>query len=211
MKILRIFVIFMTTLLFISVGVAQDTQVGKASYYTAHGHRTSSGIAYHKDSFTCAHRTLPFGTILKVHDLNTDKEVYVKVIDRGPFGRGRVIDLSYAAAKELDILHRGVTSVEITQVDDYTKIPYQADNSVNMPQLQVKSPDGAGYCTLPQWVEKKRKQELAKATARAESNAARRDNVRKLKKDSVPRWKIFDKLSASNEMSETSDPDYIVK
>lgn len=68
----------------------------KASYYANkfHGRKTASGALYHKDSLTCAHKTLPFGTILKVRNPRNDKEVYVKVTDRGPFIKGRTIDLS---------------------------------------------------------------------------------------------------------------------
>ncbi len=89
--------------------------VGKASYYAGkfHGRRTSSGEIYHQDSLTCAHRTLPFGTLLKVRNLKNNREVVVKVTDRGPFIRGRVVDLSRAAAKEIDMISAGVANVEI--------------------------------------------------------------------------------------------------
>lgn len=91
----------------------------KASYYANkfHGKKTASGEIYHKDSLTCAHKTLPFGTILKVRNPRNDKEVYVKVTDRGPFIKGRTIDLSLAAAKKLDLVQRGVATVEFTRVD----------------------------------------------------------------------------------------------
>ena len=83
---------------------AQEPLTGKASYYANkfHGRRTSDGSIYHRDSMTCAHRTLPFGTILKVRNVKNGKEVIVKVNDRGPFCKGRIVDLSYAAARELE-------------------------------------------------------------------------------------------------------------
>lgn len=92
-------------------------QSGKASYYAHkfHGRRTSSGSTYHKDSLTCAHRTLPFGTLLEVRNPKNNKSVIVKVTDRGPFTRNRIIDLSYAAAKELEIIRKGVAHVELKE------------------------------------------------------------------------------------------------
>ena len=92
---------------------------GLASYYANkfHGRRTSSGSTYDKNAYTCAHRTYPFGTMLKVTNLRNNKSTIVKVNDRGPFAHKRIIDLSYAAAKQLGIVSRGVARVELTQVD----------------------------------------------------------------------------------------------
>lgn len=101
--------------LFITDGFAQQT--GKASFY-AHrfqGRKMSSGVPYHRDSLTCAHRTLPFGTILEVINPKNNKKVIVKVTDRGPRYRNRIIDLSYAAAKELGIVNQGIAQVEIKE------------------------------------------------------------------------------------------------
>ena len=87
------------------LAVMAQTQRGKASYYSkrATGARTSSGERLHHDSLTCAHRTYPFGTLLRVTNENNGKEVIVRVTDRGPRGRGRIIDLSYGAARQLGI------------------------------------------------------------------------------------------------------------
>lgn len=79
-----------------------------------HGRRTASGDVYDMNAFTCAHKTLPFGTILKVENPKNGKSVIVKVNDRGPFTRGRHLDLSYAAARELDMLLAGVIPTEVT-------------------------------------------------------------------------------------------------
>lgn len=94
-------------------------QRGKASFYSrqATGARTSSGERLHHRDFTCAHRTHPFGTLLKVKNLSNGKEVVVRVNDRGPFGRGRIVDLSWGAAKALGMLSHGVVPVEVTPVD----------------------------------------------------------------------------------------------
>lgn len=92
-------------------------QSGKASYY-AHrfqGRRMSNGIPYHKDSLTCAHRTFPLGTLLEVRNPKNNKRVIVEVTDRGPFIKSRIIDLSYAAAKELDIVRSGIAQVEVRE------------------------------------------------------------------------------------------------
>ncbi|MBF0965366.1 MAG: septal ring lytic transglycosylase RlpA family protein, partial [Alloprevotella sp.] len=80
---------------------AHAQQKGKATFYSkrATGARTASGERLHHDSLTCAHRTYPFGTLLKVTNLNNGNTVVVRVTDRGPFAKGRIIDLSYAAAK----------------------------------------------------------------------------------------------------------------
>lgn len=90
-----------------------------ASYYADkfHGRKTASGSIYHRDSLTCAHKTLPFGTVLKVTNPHNNKEVIVKVTDRGPFIKGRSIDLSYAAARYIGILSRGISKVQIQQLD----------------------------------------------------------------------------------------------
>lgn len=110
---------------FITVSsVSFSQQKVKASYYADkfHGRKTASGSLYHRDSLTCAHKTLPFGTLLKVVNPRNDKEVYVEVTDRGPFIKGRTIDLSYAAAKELGIIHHGVASVYFSKVENFDGI-----------------------------------------------------------------------------------------
>lgn len=91
-------------------------QRGKASYYAHkfHGRLTSSGRPYHRDSMFCAHRTYPFGTLLKVTNLRNNRSVIVKVVDRGPYAAGRIVDLSYAAAKELGMLSAGIVPVSVS-------------------------------------------------------------------------------------------------
>ncbi len=103
-----------------------QTSRGKASYYSkrATGARAASGARIHHDSLTCAHRSYPFGTLLKVTNLSNGKEVIVKVNDRGPYGRGRIIDLSYGAARELGMLAQGVAMVEVERVESVVP-PYR--------------------------------------------------------------------------------------
>ena len=89
--------------------------VGMASYYGKkfHGRKTANGEIFNMYGYSAAHRTLPFGTILKVINLNNGKSVIVKVNDRGPFKKNRILDLSYAAAKDLAMLQSGTAKVKI--------------------------------------------------------------------------------------------------
>lgn len=85
---------------------------GVAAFYDAnYKGRTASGERYDPSKFTAAHKTLPFGTYLRVTDTRTKRSVVVVVNDRGPFTKGRVIDLSLAAAKELRMTGRGLIKV----------------------------------------------------------------------------------------------------
>jgi peptidoglycan lytic transglycosylase len=84
---------------------------GRASYYAYHGGKTASGQPFSPDALTAAHRTLPFGTRVRVTNIKTKKSVVVVITDRGPFSRKRVLDLSLGAARALDIGNRGVIPV----------------------------------------------------------------------------------------------------
>jgi rare lipoprotein A len=86
-----------------------DVQEGEASYYAdmLDGNSTASGVPYDKDAMTAAHRSLPFGTKVKVTYLKTEQSVEVVINDRGPHVKGRIIDLSGAAAKALGLVEDG--------------------------------------------------------------------------------------------------------
>lgn len=88
---------------------------GKASWYGArhHGKRTASGERFDKNALTAAHRTLPFGSRVQVTNLRNRRSVVVRINDRGPHGRGRLIDLSHRAARELGMLDTGVAPVRV--------------------------------------------------------------------------------------------------
>ncbi len=92
---------------------------GYASWYGKkfHGHRTSSGEPYDMFKMTAAHKTLPLPTYVRVTRVDTGRSVVVRVNDRGPFHKGRIIDLSYAAAARLDMLGAGSAMVEISAID----------------------------------------------------------------------------------------------
>jgi len=94
------------------------TKVTTASWYGPglHGHPTSSGEVYNQQALTAASPTLPLGSHARVTNLKTGKSVVVRINDRGPFKRGRGIDLSHAAAKRIGIDHRGIAKVAVTRV-----------------------------------------------------------------------------------------------
>jgi rare lipoprotein A len=88
-----------------------DAETGRAAFYS--GGRTASGEITGPNGLTAAHRTLPFGTRVLVTNHHNGKTVVVRIVDRGPYGRGRIIDLSRAAARELDMISAGTAIVSI--------------------------------------------------------------------------------------------------
>lgn len=92
------------------------TQRGMATWYGSHGGSTASGERMKPSAMTAAHRTLPFDTRVKVTHQKTGRSVVVRINDRGPYGKGRIIDLSPAAAKQLGIVDEGVAPVVIEVV-----------------------------------------------------------------------------------------------
>jgi len=97
-----------------------EAQVGVASYYAGswHGRRTASGERFDMHELTAAHRTLPFGTRVRVTNLNNGREVIVRINDRGPWKKKRVIDVSYAAARKLGMIGPGTAKVRLDIVAD---------------------------------------------------------------------------------------------
>ena len=97
-------------------------QIGKASWYgqAFQGRRTATGEAFDMNSLTCAHRTLPLGSWLRVTNLRNKKSTFVRVNDRGPYtsNANTIVDLSYAAAQRLGLLGNGKVSVEQVRADD---------------------------------------------------------------------------------------------
>jgi rare lipoprotein A len=93
-------------------------QVGIASFYSDrfHGRRTANGERYDKEGLTAVHPNLPFGTVIRVVNLQNDRAVEVRVNDRGRLRRGRILDLSRRAARELGFVHSGLASVELEVV-----------------------------------------------------------------------------------------------
>jgi rare lipoprotein A len=95
----------------------RDAAQGLASYYRFHGRRTASGETFSNNELTAAHRTLPFGTRLRVTNVATGQTVTVRVNDRGPFIPGRVVDVSHSAAEALGMTQQGVAKVKLDVVE----------------------------------------------------------------------------------------------
>jgi rare lipoprotein A len=119
------FILTVITFLFIGISqplFAQDNdqiQEGPASWYGSkyHGRKTSSGERYNKEAMTAAHKTLPFGTKVKVTNLANNESVILRINDRGPFVGNRIIDVSEAAARKLEMRGAGIARVEVEVLD----------------------------------------------------------------------------------------------
>ena len=169
--------------------------VGDATYYgnKFHGRRTSDGSRYHKDSLTCAHRTLPFGTYLKVRNPKNGQEVVVKVTDRGPFRKGAIVDLSYAAAKEIGIVQAGVARVEVMEVAAPSGENGGMGGSL-LPELQLLDPVTGKYYTASEWAERGEKD---RARAKVDGAKAFRTRYLSQTQKEQPRWRVLnDKMTA---------------
>lgn len=147
--------IYVTTLtLIISFTALAQSQSGKASFYSKSfsGRKTASGERLHHDSLTCAHRTYPFGTMLLVTNPANGNKVTVRVTDRGPYVKGRIIDLSVRAAKELGIIAQGIAPVIVEKIDE-SIIPFKPADYISKPELDLSTNDGSD--SKPIWVELK--------------------------------------------------------
>lgn len=127
-------------------------QRGKATFYTRKwdGRKTASGERLYNDSLVCAHKTHKFGTLLKVKNPANGKECVVKVIDRGPYVKGRIIDLSIRAARELGILSQGVAVVEVSVYKPPTEVPYKPE-AIDLPEIELELESTTGESIVPQW------------------------------------------------------------
>ena len=94
-------------------------QEGRASYYGGrfHGRTTANGESFNKNALTAAHPSLPFGSKVRVTNLNNKKSVIVRINDRGPYAKGRIIDLSEQAARGINMLQSGVVRVQIERLE----------------------------------------------------------------------------------------------
>jgi rare lipoprotein A len=95
--------------------IPESAETGLASWYghPYHGRASASGEIYDMEQMTAAHRTLPFGTMVRVHDLDNEKSVDVRINDRGPFVDGRIVDLSHAAAQAIQMIGPGTARVRL--------------------------------------------------------------------------------------------------
>lgn len=158
-------------------------QQGKASFYPkrATGARTASGERLHHDSLTCAHKYYPFGTMLKVTNLNNKKSVVVKVTDRGPFIKGRIIDLSWGAAKAIDMLRQGIAPVKVEVVDE-TPIPMRPKDDTDLPKIDFELAE-SNYNFADQWKEAAVRQETS-PKPKSQARKKTRHSAKTTKEDS---------------------------
>ncbi|MFH2092341.1 MAG: septal ring lytic transglycosylase RlpA family protein [Pseudomonadota bacterium] len=135
--------------------VAGFVQTGLASWYGRdfHGRKTSNGETYDMYAMTAAHKTLPMNTWVSVHNLENDRKIVVRINDRGPFVRGRIIDLTYTGASRLGIVGPGTAKVRVTALgqataySEKTKDPvtfkpvdyYKGNFTVQVGAFQVKT------------------------------------------------------------------------
>lgn len=153
---MRLFITILAATLFGVLEVYSQetyTQEGTASYYgrELHGRRTSSGERFSKHKLTAAHPTLAFGTMVKVTNLDNGKSVTVRINDRGPSTKKRIIDVSYAAAKKLGMVATGTAQVRIETIKEGVDpaIPVSEPESEDTPrelyQLDVKLAETKGW------------------------------------------------------------------
>jgi len=111
---LLLFILFTSSQLWAQYNIGYKER-GNAAYYSdkLHGRPTASGEIYDKNAYTTAHKTIPFGTIVKITNLDNDKSINLKVNDRGPFHPDKMVDVSRAAAEYLDMIEKGVVPVEL--------------------------------------------------------------------------------------------------
>ena len=134
-----------------NVKIASSELEGVASYYAEpyNGRRTASGEVFDTyNGMTAAHKTLPFNTVVRVKNLQNGEEVDVRINDRGPFVKGRVIDLSLAAAKEIDLVRAGVAPVKLKVLKDGspTSKPTGPDT---VPLVPIAPPPSPGTTPVP--------------------------------------------------------------
>ena len=102
-----------------ALSFAMPAWAGNASWYGPgfHGRLTASGEVYDQHAATCAHRTFPFGTLVRITNLDNGRRAVCRVTDRGPFIAGRIIDVSRAIARRLDMIEAGIAPVRLTTLD----------------------------------------------------------------------------------------------
>ncbi|RYU93127.1 septal ring lytic transglycosylase RlpA family protein [Emticicia agri] len=129
---LCLFILFKPTQVSCQSSIIGVELFGKASYYESkfYGKKTASGEVLKKNMLTCAHPTLPFGTMIEVTNLANNKWCIVRVNDRGPFAKGRVLDLSHVAAKKLDMFQQGIAKVKLTVVGENDTIYIERPDSM---------------------------------------------------------------------------------
>ena len=130
---------FLLLIFFCGFNTLFAQEKGNASYYSDKliGNKTASGERYDAKLFTCAHRTHPFGTQLKITNTANKKSVIVTVNDRGPYHKSRVVDLSKAAAKKIDLIRLGIAKVKVEVVEPEASLEKSINEPLPTDSLQV--------------------------------------------------------------------------
>ena len=192
--------IVLTTLtLLVSFTALAQTERGKASYYSKSwsGRKTANGERLHHDSLTCAHKTYPFGTLLKVTNPANGLSVIVKVTDRGPYVKGRVVDLSVRAAKELGILSQGIAPVIVERYNP-SIIPFKPED-IELPEFELGTNEGSS--AKPIWMELrdqriKRRQEQEKLETEKKAMERRKIEIRDSIARSLANEDVLDEINS---------------
>lgn len=113
---------------------------GQASWYGPgfHGNRTANGEVYNQDALTAAHRTLPFNTLVQVTNLNNGQSVTVRINDRGPYARGRIIDLSREAARRIDMIEAGIAPVKLVLIESEKPLQTRGEGNIREEQFTIQ-------------------------------------------------------------------------
>ncbi len=145
------------------------SEKGIASWYGKkfHGRKTANGETYNMYGHTAAHKTLPMNTMLLVKNLNNGKSTVVRINDRGPFIRSRIIDLTYTTAKELDIIKNGTAKVEIVALGEEKKKPakQKVDSRQSRTLVHQDFDKGKFYVQVGAFEHKKNARKLARTFA----------------------------------------------
>ena len=197
------------TLLFSYTPLEAQTQRGVASYYSKNwtGRRTANGERLHHDSLTCAHKTYPFGTLLKVTNPANGLSVIVKVTDRGPYARGRVVDLSVRAAKELGIISQGIAPVIVERYDS-SIIPFKPAE-IDLPEFDIGTNEGSD--SKPLWLELKEleMQKIREQNAHSKKTDATHNQSQPKVRDAEKNKVSMQSDMRTNKTKETNDLDEI--
>ena len=127
------------------IALSNPKEKGLASCYndSFHGRKTASGEKYNKNKLTAAHKTLPFGTKVRVYNPANKKSVDVVINDRGPFIKGRIIELSRKAAQQINLIKTGVAQVEITVIQYKNSVSQSSNGSIKSSSSSESPPSSS--------------------------------------------------------------------
>ncbi len=139
----RFFILVVILLLLTYCATTQRGMVldqGEASWYGPgfHGNHTANGEIYDQNRLTAAHRTLPFNTVVRVVNLNNGKSVDVRINDRGPYARGRIIDLSREAARRIEMIESGTAPVRLILVSSEQPIRTSGPGNIRQEEFTIQ-------------------------------------------------------------------------